>query len=64
MNDHYKHGSVECIDALRSALGPEGFEAFCAGNVMKYIWRYRHKDQGKDLYKAKLYLDWLVDSKV
>ena len=33
--DHYKTGEVECVDALRSALGPEGFQYFCQGNVLE-----------------------------
>ena len=33
MNDptspnHYKAGGIECIDALRSALGPGGFQSY------------------------------------
>jgi hypothetical protein len=67
MNDptspnHYQAGDVECIDAIRSALGPEGFQALCAGNVIKYVWRYRYKNGVEDLKKAKVYLDWLLDS--
>lgn len=61
MSDHYQHGDVECVDALRSALGPEGFRGFCAGNVMKYVWRYRHRHGVVDLNKARQYLDWLID---
>ena len=55
--DHYCQGSVECIDALESALGPEGFRAYCIGNVIKYLWRYRGKGGAKDLAKAQWYLD-------
>ena len=29
---HYTHGNIECIDAIRAALGKEGFMAFCRGN--------------------------------
>ena len=67
MNDptspnHYQAGDVECIDAIRSALGPEGFQALCAGNVIKYVWRYKHKNGLEDLKKANVYLGWLLDS--
>ena len=62
MSDHYKQGDIECIDALRSALGPEGFRGFCAGNVIKYCWRYKNKQSAEsDLQKAKAYLCWLID---
>ena len=39
---HYTMGSIECIDAIREALGPEGFESWCQGNAMKYLWRYKY----------------------
>lgn len=63
MSEHYRQeGDVECITALRSALGPEGFRGFCAGNVIKYVWRYRHKGTpADDLDKALQYLIWLRD---
>ena len=61
MSEHYRHGDVECIDGLRAALGPEGFRGFCAGNVIKYVWRYKRKAGVQDLEKAKQYLDWLID---
>lgn len=60
--DHYQAGDVECIDAIRSALGPEGFQALCAGNVIKYVWRYKHKNGLEDLKKANVYLGWLTSS--
>jgi hypothetical protein len=61
MADHYKQGQIEAIDALRSALGPEGFRGFCAGNVIKYVWRHDKKGTPvMDLLKAQEYLDWLV----
>jgi hypothetical protein len=65
MHEHYKQGDVECITALRSALGTEGFRGFCAGNVIKYMWRYQRKGSPEaDLGKAKQYLDWLMDDLV
>jgi len=54
---HYNQGEVECIDAIRSALGEEGFKAYCRGNAMKYIWRAPHKGTFKqDMDKAAWYL--------
>jgi len=53
---HYQ-GNVECIDAIESALGREGFAAFCRGNVMKYTFRAGKKGPAKvDLSKAAWYL--------
>lgn len=54
--EHYK-GSVECIDALKVALGDAGFKGFCIGNVIKYSWRYNKKNGLEDLKKARWYLD-------
>ena len=58
--DHYAHGEIECIDALRSALGRTEFLGFLRGNVMKYLWRYEMKNGEEDLEKAKWYLDKLI----
>lgn len=57
---HYKDGDVECIEAIRAALGDEGFEAYCTGNVIKYSWRYKHKNGLEDLQKAQVYLAWAM----
>lgn len=57
----YKHGEIECIDAIRAALTPEEFRGFCKGNVLKYVWRERHKGGAEDLHKASDYLDWIEE---
>ena len=37
---HYQSDNgIECIDAIRAALGREGFIAYCRGNAIKYLWR-------------------------
>lgn len=59
---HYTSGSVECIDAIRAALGPVGFQEYCRGNVIKYMWRWRHKGGLEDLEKARVYQNWLIES--
>lgn len=60
--DHYNAGKVECIDALEAAtIGLEGIEAFYTGNVIKYLWRWKHKNGSEDLLKAKFYLDRLIE---
>ena len=58
---HYRQGGIECIDAIRAALGPEGFKDYCQGNVLKYSWRWRFKNGVEDLKKARVYLDWLIE---
>jgi hypothetical protein len=58
---HYTNGSVECIDAIQSALTPEEFEGYCKANAMKYLWRAgRKKDKAEDLRKANWYISKLI----
>ena len=52
---HYNNGKVECIDGLESALGGEGFIAFCIGNTVKYCWRGGHKGSRKEDYKKAMW---------
>jgi hypothetical protein len=59
--DHYCQGTVECIEALESALGHDGFVGYCIGNVIKYAWRYRQKGGVNDLKKAKWYLNRVLE---
>ena len=51
------------IDAIESALGAEGFRAYCRGNAMKYVWRSEHKGGDESLRKAIWYLDRLVNGR-
>jgi len=53
---HYTAGSIECIDAIRAALGREGFVAYCKGQVIKYNWRAGLKGSAvEDAQKAAWY---------
>lgn len=60
--NHYTHGSIECIDAIEAALGPEGFAAFLRGNIIKYNWRCKHKHGLEDIEKARWYVNKLIDT--
>lgn len=54
---------IECIDAIMAMTGDmvDGDEAFLAGTIMKYIWRYQNKDNPiQDLEKAQWYLNKLI----
>lgn len=58
---HYKQGEIECIDAIKAATsGLGGFEGYLAGNCLKYLWRWKHKNGIEDLKKARWYLDRLI----
>ena len=61
---HYTQGDVECIDALKSALGPEGFKAYCRGACLKYLWRTEHKNGTEDLLKCQWYLNRLIEESI
>lgn len=58
---HYV-GKIECIDYLRDKLTQEEFTGFCMGNVLKYSSRWRKKDGVQDLKKAKVYLEWAIET--
>lgn len=61
---HYtKNEDIECIEAIKAALGTEKFRGYCQGNVIKYVWRADHKnDTLEDLKKSRWYLDRLIAS--
>lgn len=62
--EHYKQGGIEAIEAIGSiTVGYTGEDAFCAGNVVKYIARAPFKgDSAEDLKKALWYLKRLIAS--
>lgn len=61
---HYKQGEVECIDAIKSSLSREAFQGFLQGNIIKYVWRHKHKNRAEDLKKAQWYLSLLLMDEV
>lgn len=60
MSERYKHGDIECIEAIKAALTPEEYRGFCKGNVIKYIWREQFKGGDVDLHKADDYIRFCV----
>ena len=58
--EHYTAGHIECIDAIQSALTEEEFRGYCKGNILKYVWRERHKAGVESLEKAEWYLNRLI----
>ena len=61
--NHYCQGGIECIKAIEASMSPEGFQDYCKGNVLKYVWRWREKNGLEDLKKAQVYLGWIIESK-
>lgn len=61
--DHYNNGSIEAIEYIKQQLG-ESFPAYLEGNLIKYIHRWKYKNQVEDLRKARWYLDRLIKEAV
>lgn len=53
---------IEAIDVISSVLGPDKFQGYCRGNVIKYLLRAEHKNGLEDLKKARVYLNWEIES--
>lgn len=59
---HYTQGDIQCDDAIRAMLGPEGYSAYVRGTMLAYMWRLPHKGQAVlDAGKVRRYSDWLVE---
>ena len=58
--ERYRHGAVECIEGIRSALTEEEFRGYCKGCAIKYLWRERYKGHDADLSKAADYIDYML----
>jgi len=56
---HYNNGNIECIDYIQQQLGDD-FAAYLEGNMIKYIHRWKYKNQIEDLRKARWYLERLI----
>jgi hypothetical protein len=56
---HYTSGNIECLDAIKSALG-DNYKYYVQGNLIKYVWRFNHKNGLQDLQKAQFYLNDLI----
>lgn len=63
---HYQLGdlNIEAIDVIKAVLGEEKFQGYCRGNTIKYILRADKKNNIEDLQKAKVYLDWEIQSRL
>lgn len=58
---HYTQGDIECIDAIKAALGEEQYEGYLRGACIKYLWRYKMKSGVESLKKAEWYLKRLIE---
>ena len=59
---HYNEAGIETIDIIQSVT-KDGFEAYLQGNILKYVCRYRYKQNAvEDLEKARWYLNRLIET--
>ena len=60
---HYQSETgLEVIDAIEAfTFDLKGIEAVDAGNVIKYICRWKHKNGVQDLKKCMWYLQHLIE---
>ena len=60
---HYQSKTgIEAIDVIEAFCdGLNGIEAFCTGNALKYMCRWKNKNGLEDLKKAKWYINKLIE---
>lgn len=59
---HYTGGKMECIDIVDVMTeDKQGLEAFCTGNIVKYLYRYNKKGGVEDVKKAEWYFKKLIE---
>lgn len=59
---HYGQGKIEAIEYIEDSLTKEEFIGYLRGNIAKYNHRWRYKNGKEDLYKAKWYLNKLIET--
>ena len=60
--NHYTWRGEECLTIISAMTdGSDGYEGYCIGNIIKYLYRYPRKgDMVQDLEKAREYMDMLI----
>ncbi|EAC7951320.1 DUF3310 domain-containing protein [Listeria monocytogenes] len=56
---HYTAGGIETLDYIKAKV--KDYPSYAAGNILKYISRYEHKNGIEDLKKAQFYLNDLIN---
>ena len=60
---HYGVNGLEPIDAMKMGLFTYlEYIGFLKGNIIKYVCRCDYKNGIEDLYKARDYIDYLIDA--
>ncbi len=56
---HYTVGGIETLDYIKAKV--KDYPSYAAGNILKYVSRYEHKNGIEDLKKAQFYLNDLIE---
>ncbi|EIY6212056.1 TPA: DUF3310 domain-containing protein [Listeria monocytogenes] len=56
---HYIAGGIETLDYIKAKV--KDYPSYVAGNILKYVSRYEHKNGIEDLKKAQFYLNDLIE---
>ncbi|EAE9800592.1 DUF3310 domain-containing protein [Listeria monocytogenes] len=56
---HYTAGGIEMLDYIKAKVSD--YPSYAAGNILKYVSRYEHKNGLEDLKKAQFYLNDLIE---
>lgn len=56
---HYTAGGIETLDYIKAKV--KDYPSYAAGNILKYVSRYEHKNGVEDLKKAQCYLNDLIN---
>lgn len=61
-NHYQSETGLEAIDVIEAfTFDLKGIEAFCTGNALKYLCRWKGKNGKTDLEKARWYINRLID---
>ena len=59
--NYYMKNGVSCYEVQKIVISDlAGFDALAVGTIIKYLWRYKHKNGVEDLKKAYTYLGELI----
>ncbi|HHH7478353.1 TPA: DUF3310 domain-containing protein [Listeria monocytogenes] len=58
-SSHYTAGGIETLDYIKAKV--KDYPSYVAGNILKYVSRYEHKNGIEDLKKAQFYLNDLIE---
>ena len=59
--EYYHKGGIGVIGFMETKVSVDEMRGFFRGNILKYITRFHDKNGVQDLYKARYYLDRLIE---